>query len=408
MNTPESKKVDNTNIIQNIKAINITGIMQNCKQYISMFIFVIILSFIIYYADKDPEALTNNAFKYALAIFIPLLLLFGYYVQQTTSLSIVGLLAMTIIALVGSYVYTTTENSTLTITSFLMKYLLIPTIIIIGLAIFYKMFMEYSTKLTGWNQFIIEFIFYIPCLLIDLFEYLKQQYRITPSVVYVLFIIEILLILLYITIPKLIKNKYNSNGTLLLDKPLFLNKEKTIGTSNVTFLPNKDFIKDSKKFRTNYAISLWVYVNPQSTSNISYAKETTLFEYGSTDSIGNIFVKPRIAYKIDNLGDKFIFYFSKKEDNSKVELSVPTQRWNNIIVNYHNSSADLFINGKLERSFDFNGTMPQYSINDIFKVGSENGIDGAICNISYFKSPLKNTDIANIYNLYFMKNPPVE
>jgi hypothetical protein len=400
-----------SDVAKNIsEAVNISQVIKDCYQYIGMFIFIVFLSFVIHFAQNDPGALTTNAYKYAFLIFVPLLLLFGYYLQENYTMGMMGLLVMSIIALIGSYIYITTNKTSMTMANIFTKYLLIPLIVMVGLAIVYKSVMEYTSKLTGWNKFIAELIFYIPCMLIDLFEYFKQQYKITPNIVFILFVFEILLILLYVTIPKLIKNKFKSGGTTLLDNPVFLNKEKVIGTSKVAMTTNKEFVRfstDSTKYRTNYAISLWANINTQSTSNAAYAKETTIFEYGSTDPTGNVFIKPRIAYKMDDSGDKFYIYFSKLDDSSKMEISLPTQKWNHFVFNYYNSKADLFINGKLERTFDMTGKMPQYSVNDVFKVGSENGLDGAICSVDYFSAPLKNTDIANIYNLLMMKNPPI-
>jgi len=406
-----AKPTSVSDVAKNISdAVNISEVIKNCYQYIGMFIFVVFLSFVIYFAEDDPSALTKNAYKYAFLIFVPLLLLFGYYLQENSRMGFMGLLVMSIIALIGSYIYITTNKTSMTVANIFTKYLLIPLIVMVGLAIVYKSVMEYTSKLTGWNKFIAELIFYIPCMLIDLFEYFKQQYKITPNIVFILFVFEILLILLYVTIPKLIKNKFKSGGTTLLSNPVFLNKEKMIGTSKVAMTTNKEFVRfstDSIKYRTNYAISLWANINTQSTSNAAYAKETTIFEYGSTDPTGNVFIKPRIAYKMDDSGDKFYIYFSKLDDSSKMEISLPTQKWNHFVFNYYNSKADLFINGKLERTFDMTGKMPQYSVNDVFKVGSENGLDGAICSVDYFSAPLKNTDIANIYNLLMMKNPPI-
>ena len=44
---------------------------------------------------------------------------------------------------------------------------------------------------------------------------------------------------------------------------------------------------------------------------------------------------------------------------------------------------------------------------DIISVGDINGINGAICNIVYYNIPLTKTKITQIYNTYFMKNPPI-
>ena len=391
--------------------IDIADFIKTCYTTMAGILFIILLSFVLYYAKKDPLALTKNAYKFIFPIFIPLILLFGYYMQQNTGTSINGLIVASIIALVGIYIQTTMNKTAMTGVNMFLKYLLLPIICMIGLAIAYKPLSEYTHGLTGWSKFIVELIFYIPCLILDFFEYLKGQYKITPNIVYILFVIEILLILLYIYIPKLLKLKLKSKGKTLLDKPVFLNKEKMIGSSSIASLYSPNNLMNKNTYKTNYAISLWVHLNTQSTSNAAYAKETTIFEYGSIDPTGKINVKPRIAYKADDSGDNFIFYFTKFDENdsdTKLELSLPTQKWNHIVLNYYDTRADLHINGKLERTYTFNGNMPTYSSSDVFKVGSEQGLDGAVCSVEYFPYPLKDVDIVNIYNMLVTKNPPVE
>jgi hypothetical protein len=391
--------------------IDIADFIKTCYKSMGVLLLIILLFVVLYYAKKDPLAVTKNAYKFIFPIFIPLLLLFGYYIQQNTGTSIVGLIVACIIALVAIYIQTTMSKTAMTGANIFLKYLLLPIICMVALAIAYKPLSEYTYGLTGWSKFIMELIFYIPCLILDFFEYLKGQYKITPNIVYILFVIEILLILLYIYIPKLLKLKLKSKGKTLLEKPVFLNKEKIIGSSSIASLYSPNNLMNKNTYKTNYTISLWVHLNTQSTSNAAYAKETTIFEYGSIDPTGKINVKPRIAYKADDSGDKFIFYFTKfdeKDSDTKFELSLPTQKWNHIVLNYYDTRADLYVNGKLERTYTFNENMPTYSSSDIFKVGSEQGLDGAICSVDYFAYPLKEVDIVNMYNMLVMKNPPVE
>jgi hypothetical protein len=39
-------------------------------------------------------------------------------------------------------------------------------------------------------------------------------------------------------------------------------------------------------------------------------------------------------------------------------------------------------------------------------VGAANGLDGAICNIQYYTTPLTSGQVANTYNLLALRNPP--
>ena len=62
----------------------------------------------------------------------------------------------------------------------------------------YTIFFNSLTKMEGMSGFIVNLIFYIPCLLNDLIIYLFNQYKITPNIVFILIIIEIMLILMVI------------------------------------------------------------------------------------------------------------------------------------------------------------------------------------------------------------------
>ena len=229
--------------------IDIADFIKTCYTTMAGLLFIILLSFVLYYAKKDPLAVTKNAYKFIFPIFIPLLLLFGYYIQQNTGTSIVGLIVASIVALVAIYIQTTMSKTAMTGANIFLKYLLLPIICMVALAIAYKPLSEYTYGLTGWSKFIMELIFYIPCLILDFFEYLKGQYKITPNVVYILFVIEILLILLYIYIPKLLKLKLKSKGKTLLEKPVFLNKEKIIGSSSIASLYSPNNLMNKNKYK---------------------------------------------------------------------------------------------------------------------------------------------------------------
>jgi len=104
----------------------------------------------------------------------------------------------------------------------------------------------------------------------------------------------------------------------------------------------------------------------------------------------------------------YTFYFSNTSNDANYEVSIPNQKWNFIALNYFDSKVDLYINGNLERTFHFSNNMPEYSSTDLVKLGSDNGLEGAICNIKYNKKPLTTEQIAMIYNLNYLKNPPVD
>ena len=80
------------------------------------------------------------------------------------------------------------------------------------------------------------------------------------------------------------------------------------------------------------------------------------------------------------------------------------QRWNNIVINYDLGVLDIFVNGKLEGSW--NGTL-QYMSNRPIKLGEKYGISGGICNVAYYPGALSKTQIELMYNSLKLKNPPL-
>jgi len=275
--------------------------------------------------------------------------------------------------------------------------------VFIGLAIVFLMFSRQIKSLTGTPGFIVSLLFYIPCLCIDLFRYLSKEFQSTPRIIYYLFLVEILLILLYFYLPAGIKTITNRDGKTLLEGAEFLNSEKEIG--NAVEIQKKDDIPSTKPvFSTNYAISMWIYLNNQSKSFHAYGKETTIFDYGNG--------KPKITY-VNNINDpeqkdKLNIYFTNATDKkSYASLSITKQKWNQFVFNYSNQRVDLFVNGSLERTFEFTNNFPSYAIYDKIMIGSKNGLDGAICNVKYYPTMLSKFEITNSYNLLMNKNPPV-
>jgi hypothetical protein len=86
------------------------------------------------------------------------------------------------------------------------------------------------------------------------------------------------------------------------------------------------------------------------------------------------------------------------------EFGVLLQRWNNIIINYHGGTLDIFINGEMINS---KINVVPYISNTALTVGKNNGIRGDICNLIYYKFPMTKTDIYRMYHIFKNKNPPI-
>ena len=390
---------------------------------IAIVILPIIMAVVIYFASNDPHALIENTSKYVIIMFIIVVGVFMVFssLLKTESLSgympIVVCVALVLSIIVIKYISSYLTPTVISIASNSLKLIAI-LMIIIGLAIGYKFYSSRLKSLTGWKGFFINFLFYIPCLVSDGLEYLLQQYNITPNIVFILLMIELLLALAYFYIPKMLKQSMQKTEILLLNKPVFLNTETVVGKPEMfLFKPIDDYdipnitVSNVDLFRRNYCINMWVFLNAHSSANTAYKYETNIFDYN---------MHPRITYKneTDNKrsNDKgiYTFYFSnivstsdKSIDDSKYELSLPNQKWNLITLNYFDTKADLYVNGNLERTITFSNNIPTYEMTDLVKMGKDDGVNGAICNVSYNKKPLSSTEISTLYNINYMNNPPI-
>jgi hypothetical protein len=86
------------------------------------------------------------------------------------------------------------------------------------------------------------------------------------------------------------------------------------------------------------------------------------------------------------------------------QSNILLQRWNNIIVNYYGGTLDIFINGKIVGS---KINIVPYVTNTALTIGMNNGINGDICNLIYYKSPMSKSDIYRMYHIFKNKNPPI-
>lgn len=236
-------------------------------------------------------------------------------------------------------------------------------------------------------------IYYVPCLLIQLIDYVKEQHKITTKTIWILFALEIVFISLYFIIPIILKYVASRGAISLLDDPIYLNNKRTLGT----FENLKPSSNMSGKFKYQYAISGWFYINPQPPStNSAYTKYTTLFDYAK---------KPIIQYNA--LENKIRIQTDVGKNNMKtlyVSNKILYQKWNNFVINYDGANMDLFMNGELVGTIE---NVAPYMHNDWIYSGTMNGIHGGICNIKYYHEPLSYGMIKNSYNILKMYNTPV-
>jgi hypothetical protein len=321
-----------------------------------------------------------------------------YVIMALTSVSLIFGLAL-------YYLSTNTATAPSTILYALSGILTFATII--ALSIIFYFYSNYLKTVGGWKGWIVNLLFYVPCLVLDFISYIKREIGLTSHLVYYLFLLELVAALLYIYIPKIVNKATASEGTPLLADTAFLDIKKEIGSAEILAFKNSGYAEDTvTTYKRSYSISMWIYLNLQPPNYASYAKESEIFNYGNG--------LPKVTYvnNVDTDGSKtpdvLKVYYTNKGDkaNQSYTVNIKPQKWNQIVFNYTSSQVDLFINGHLEKTFVFDGNEPEYLASDVVSVGSTDGLDGAICNIKYHYVPQSKGQIATSYNLLMKQNPP--
>ena len=380
-------------------------------------IFAVII--IMYYATFDPTALTSSTFTYIMMIIVPLILVlyivtpFSIKQGSGATMFIIGTVVTFFVALM--YFYMKATSATYELMNYVVIIILIA-IAIIGLAIIFYILSNYLKSLTGWTGFMVYLIFYLPCLFIDFVKYIMDEFKMTANPIFVILIIELIVVILYFYLPAIVHSINKSTNKALLPGSAFLDIRQVVGNSEMNKIPkmlkNQNDLDDNL-YNQNYAFSMWIYLNPQAPNYIGYASESTIFSYNEDDFGG----KPKITYFNDmtknnnSFGktgiDQYCVYFSnRKNPVGQYKFSMPSQKWNNLVINFKSSQADLFVNGKLEYTYMFGDNLPQFSAVDYATIGQDKGLDGAICNVVYYPKNLSLIEIANNYNILSLRNPP--
>ena len=388
--------------------------------FTDFFPYVIMIVFIIYFIvaltmmANDHRTKFSRANIYILIILVPFILaLYGYYVNpashmsaqlfNTMTIGIFCILGLTLFISMVIYYVSTLKS----ITSFYVLYgliVLLIAIVIIGLAIVFNVFINQIKQIPGTLGYIIHLILYIPCLVNDYVKYLLGEIGATPMVVYVLFFIEIILLLIFFYGPIIWKKTLGHNGTVIVQEPLFLYTKQIVANSDVSLMPHADNPEfrpnieggsstSSQKHLKRFGLSMWIQVNA---TNVATDKKIFNYSQGS----------PSVIYLGQSELWKFIF--SNSPNCVHYYTKVPFQKWNFIVFNYKGNYVDLFINGNLETTYAFQeNEFPRYFNSDKMVVGDDHGVDGAICNVMFYTKPLEINQIVQNYNYLMLQNPPV-
>ena len=435
MNNTKNK----TTYIDNVKSVRDyiqKPFVNNPLKYIILFFLVFFFSLIIHFlpggdeytwtdangdkhketsaAESSAKTLKNKGSFYAsisLFIILSCLYIFKFVSSEYKRIAFMGssilaslVILYYIIKKSGIYNY----NSEYTETTEYILLALIPALLL------YRSLKRHITNLTGWPGFILNFILYIPCLVDDFMEYMKGQFARTSNITYILLGIEALLITGYMVLPSLLSSPLKGSAFPIMNEANFLDKRNGIGEKQIDFTiikdvygHNPDLDKDlvkKKAFesgKNTFTLSMWVYLNQQDASisepSIPDSCNLEFFSYG---------VHPSISYTGVENGKNKLKLKLNGDNNKPFEVNIESQKWNNIVFNYNGNAVDIFINGDLVKSDTVSNGL-DIKDTDVFMYGSNDDLDGAICNIKYYKKPLTKYQIVNIYNVLNGQNPPI-
>ena len=172
-----------------------------------IFIYIILFSYILFFTFRkfndtkyynlqfEITSYTSNYFKLLLLVFS---LFIAFYIVYNLIISI--------------FLASLTISTTFTLI-----------LMVIVLAIINSYTGMYVSKFeTPILEYIKNLIFYIPCLISDSIDFIKEDYKNTPTTVFILFVILILVSLIYAGTYYL-KFKNNTSDIVIVDKPIYLN-----------------------------------------------------------------------------------------------------------------------------------------------------------------------------------------
>ena len=268
-------------------------------------------------------------------------------------------------------------------------------------------------------------LFYLPCLMLDTVDMLKEQYKLTSSTFLLILAAEAAFILAGLYLPALATKAINHTGVQLVSAPISMSHETTLSKYQIQFVKSNNTEWSGKanplppfaKTDTNtenpsiiqlhnysYGVSAWVYIHPHP-PNVYNNKTMNIFNFGTT-------IGPDVSY---DPGTNTIIVSHNSNVTVATITDVPLQRWNNIVVNSDKGAIDIFINGKLiytgthlktDSSLMGSIVVGQGKTDKEVKV-AEKGISGEICNLVLNREPFTSPEIAWFYKTNKSLNPPV-
>ncbi len=245
-----------------------------------------------------------------------------------------------------------------------------------------NMIYTFYTTLSTYPEFIMYTIFYILGYIIIMrpaqidikrvVDYVKN--RELPKINTIL-VIELFILFLFVYIRSFTKNYYG--GKLIVANPISLQK------SNGYNLQDKMY---------EYTISSWFNLNAHGPNyNASSSEFTSILWYANSVMVSYQTNTNTLRVTIKNKTEKHHYNMHPK-----------LQTWNHLVLMYSNGVFDIFINGELKNTFTIVPDISNHQLN----IGTNKGVLGRMCSITYYQSSISDKLIKSIYEALKDKDPP--
>jgi hypothetical protein len=382
-------------------------------------LFLIIVTFGFSFLSEDLKK--NNSFGLAVTAVLFTSILFGLMIfwpkipeftnnfvdiskTMTTYKFLLGTFGLVISGLLIYWIYTFSmgfkkdkgESVTQSITNLLL--------ILVVLTFVYKVLVVEFPKIPDFLGVIIDFIFFIPCLISKTIDGIMAAYFGSEKGTIPLLIFCILFFWLYAKLPDYSMKILVGGGKVLQDDSVSLREEKILAAySDLNSLGS---------FNYRYAISLWAFIDamPPNT-NENYNKYCSILSYGGkpdllyNPSLNTALVTMKLMdvdetkYEILDLSGT-VYEDTYLLDNERIVIvkkieNLPLQKWNNFVLNCDGGTIDVFLNNELLAS---KIEMVPYMTYDSIVTGQKNGLYGGVYKVVYHDIPMTQSQIYYAYN----------
>ena len=262
-----------------------------------------------------------------------------------------------------------------------------------------------NSKKNAFFSLLLNVILYIPCVLSGIFSsgvktFSGDNSEVLSSIMLLIF--AIILVIAYYNVPSVVELITLQGGTLLVNKP--------VDTNTLYTLASYEELNGTDQYEYQYGLSFWVFLDANSPSTSAASnKFVSLLNYGN---------KPNILYKastntlmitmeqkgLSKTKNKLIDFDENGNRIIYKQNNILLQKWNNIVINYLGGTLDIFLNNELVKAAI--EIVPYMSLDNL-TIGQDNGINGGICNVVYFKAPLTTSKMYILYNMVKDKTPPI-